>query len=348
MQQFTSAPCATTARARCAVLGPDTVPRARRLPAGASRWLGSTAWTREGHLAKTHRLQPNRRDNETVNGHLNFGSFQDGSVPKMQFGSACSWTSSTAWKADERPPTWACVPLLVWTDSRNRATITSAACLPGNDVVGRPSPHHRRCSAAGRYVCFKNARSYFGFEICSCSAPQARCVTIVFSGGRRRAPRASGQSAENCRRWRETAARSDGNCAPRRTGVLIPSLHAPRAREETRMNRGRTLCWPPPSAHWLSVAGIGRRRHDTAAVTRRERCSSSSRSRPPARSASASSRRLRRVGDHLYLLGYWRWSFYRGAFAGRLFLGTIAFSGDAFTAACSAIGLSYGGWTAIC
>ena len=213
--------------------------------------------------------------------------------------------------------------------------------LLGNDVErGPPARRPRAARPAGRGRLLQERARATSASSSSRSAPQARCATIVFfRWPQTRAVRASGQPAENCRQWRETAARSDGNCAPRPTGVLIPTLHAPRAREETRMNRTHMFlaatigalaagCRDLPADD--AIAGGNGSGEETA------RRNSSSPSRPPARSASASSPRRRPERPSARPSRSPRRRDV-GIFDGVLPTARLRF-GDAFTAACSAIG----------
>ena len=108
------------------------------------------------------------------------------------------------------------------------------------------------------------------------------------------------------------------------------------------------FCWPPPSAHWLSVAGnlpavdatipgggdeTGEVQFELAVAPTGAQCIRVV-AAPP--TGSAITRTFSVTGG----------SFIAGLSLGVLPAGTIAFSGDAFTAACSAIGSATAGWTA--
>jgi glucuronate isomerase len=129
----------------------------------------------EGRLAKTIVYNLNPRDNELLTTII--GSFQDGSAPgKMQFGSAW-WFLDQLDGMEKQMNALSNMGLLsrfvgMLTDSRSFLSYSRhdyfrrLLCnLLGDDVEAGRLPHD--IGLLGRLVedvCFKNARSYFGFE----------------------------------------------------------------------------------------------------------------------------------------------------------------------------------------
>jgi len=130
----------------------------------------------EGHLAKTIVYNLNPRDNELLTTII--GSFQDGSVPgKMQFGSAW-WFLDQLDGMEKQMNALSNMGLLsrfvgMLTDSRSFLSYSRhdyfrrLLCnLLGDDVeAGRLPDEPALLGRLLEDVCFRNARSYFGFDV---------------------------------------------------------------------------------------------------------------------------------------------------------------------------------------
>ena len=158
------------------VLGPDTgYDAVGDFPQGEALVRFLDRLDSEGQLAKTIVYNLNPRDNELLTTII--GSFQDGSVPgKMQFGSAW-WFLDQLDGMEKQMNALSNMGLLsrfvgMLTDSRSFLSYSRhdyfrrLLCnLLGSDVEAGRLPNEP--ALLGRLVedvCFKNARSYFGFE----------------------------------------------------------------------------------------------------------------------------------------------------------------------------------------